>query len=70
MTVNNKSLLSVLHQIESGTWKIMPILSDATYKSAINFGMKKMNLTFYINPSLSSEDLELDHLDLENTELE
>lgn len=48
----------------------MPILSDATYKSAINFGMKKMNLTFYINPSLSSEDLELDHLDLENTELE
>lgn len=44
--------------------------SDATYKSAINFGMKKMNLTFFINPNLSSEDLELEDLELERLNLD
>ncbi|MFJ7698725.1 hypothetical protein [Lysinibacillus fusiformis] len=44
--------------------------SDATYTSALNFGMKKRNLTFYINNNLNYDDAELERLDLDNSDLE
>jgi len=49
-------------------WVVLNQLLHTT--SALSRGMKKMNLTFYINNNLNYYVAELERLDLDNSDLE